>query len=496
MSLTSAMNTAQAIFNNTGKQTQTVSKNMANAQNPDYVRRSSVTTTSLYGAQIMSTTRAQNDMLLRQILSSTSQNSAQQALLKGLSDIKSVLGGNDNESAPSAYLGKFQTALHDYANKPNDQILGAAAINAAKDVANSLNTASKAVQAVRTDADSQIATQVDKLNGLLAQFQVANEAVTRATALGDDPSDGLDVREGLLKQISEIVGVSTMAVENNGQALYTTSGIALFDKTPRKVEFTPRPAYDANTAGNAIKIDGVTLTAGGGSSTSAMGSLQALLQVRDEIAPTFQKQLDEVARGLITSFAEVNGYGAKVTGLFTWSSDTVPATAAVVPGIASSIKVAQNAIDNPQRLRGGTINAGYPLDPLDPLSPLDPLTASVSQNTGNNAGFSTLLDKYETGLDADQSFDTTSGLDGTTSIMKFSTRSVSWLEAYRSGADAAAESKSALLSRTTEAYSSVTGVSLDEEMSLMLDIEQSYKASAKLVNAVDEMLKALLSIAS
>ncbi len=129
MSLTSAMNTAQAIFNNTGKQTQTVSKNMANAQNPDYVRRSSVTTTSLYGAQIMSTTRAQNDMLLRQILSSTSQNSAQQALLKGLSDIKSVLGGNDNESAPSAYLGKFQTALHDYANKPNDQILGAAAIN-------------------------------------------------------------------------------------------------------------------------------------------------------------------------------------------------------------------------------------------------------------------------------------------------------------------------------------------------------------------------------
>lgn len=477
MSLTSAMNTAQAIFNNTGKQTQTVSKNMANAQNPDYVRRSSVTTTSLYGAQIMSTTRAQNDMLLRQILSSTSQNSAQQALLKGLSDIKSVLGGNDNESAPSAYLGKFQTALHDYANKPNDQILGAAAINAAKDVANSLNTVSKAVQAVRTDADSQIATQVDKLNGLLAQFQVANEAVTRATALGDDPSDGLDVREGLLKQISEIVGVSTMAVENNGQALYTTSGIALFDKTPRKVEFTPRPAYDANTAGNAIKIDGVTLTAGGGSSTSAMGSLQALLQVRDEIAPTFQKQLDEIARALTTSFAEVDGYGATVAGLFTWSGVSA----------AASIRVAQNAIDDPKRLRDGTVNGG---------DGIDPLTGSVSQNSAGNADYSTLLDKYETGLDANRSFDPAAGLDSNTSIMKFATRSVSWLETYRSGANAAAESKSALLSRTTEAYSSVTSVSLDEEMSLMLDIEQSYKASAKLVNAVDEMLKALLSIAS
>lgn len=479
MSLTSAMNTAQAIFNNTGKQTQTVSKNMANAQNPDYVRRSSVTTTSLFGAQIMSTTRAQNDMLLRQILSSTSQNSAQQALLQGLSDIKSVLGGNDNESAPSTYLGAFQKALHDYANKPNDQILGAAAINAARDVANSLNTASKAVQAVRTDADAQIATQVGKLNDLLAQFQVANEAVTRATALGDDPSDGLDVREGLLKQISGIVGVSTMSVENNGLALYTTNGIALFDKSPRKVEFTPRPAYDATTTGNAIKIDGVTLAAGSDSNTSGMGSLQALLQVRDEIAPTFQKQLDEVARGLITSFAEVNAGSTKVPGLFTWPGGTVPPAGTIVPGIAATIQVAQRAIDDPTRLRDGTVNA-----------------TAVSQNTGNNAGFSALLDGYETGLDADQAFDPATGLDGTTSIMKFSTRSVSWLEAYRSGADAAAESKSALLSRTTEAYSSVTGVSLDEEMSLMLDIEQSYKASAKLVSAVDEMLKALLSIAS
>jgi flagellar hook-associated protein 1 FlgK len=41
----------------------------------------------------------------------------------------------------------------------------------------------------------------------------------------------------------------------------------------------------------------------------------------------------------------------------------------------------------------------------------------------------------------------------------------------------------------------VTSVSLDEELSLLLDLEQSYKASAKLVSAVDEMITSLLQAA-
>lgn len=36
----------------------------------------------------------------------------------------------------------------------------------------------------------------------------------------------------------------------------------------------------------------------------------------------------------------------------------------------------------------------------------------------------------------------------------------------------------------------MTSVSLDEELALLLDLEQSYKASAKLVAAVDEMITA------
>jgi flagellar hook-associated protein 1 FlgK len=69
-----------------------------------------------------------------------------------------------------------------------------------------------------------------------------------------------------------------------------------------------------------------------------------------------------------------------------------------------------------------------------------------------------------------------------------------WLEQERSGATSANEAKSALYERSATSYSNNTAVSLDEELSLLMDIEQSYKAATKLVTTVDEMLKSLMDM--
>ena len=85
--------------------------------------------------------------------------------------------------------------------------------------------------------------------------------------------------------------------------------------------------------------------------------------------------------------------------------------------------------------------------------------------------------------------------DPNTSILDFSTNSIGWVEQLRSAAVTASDDKAALLSRTQSSLQNVTAVSLDEELSLLLDLEQSYKASAKLVSTVDEMMSALLQAA-
>ncbi|MDX0898303.1 flagellar hook-associated protein FlgK [Sinorhizobium medicae] len=468
MSLSSAIAIAQSAFSTTAQQTATVSKNIANSGNADYSRRMAMLGTTPGGAQIVSIYRAQNEALLKQNLISISQSSAQSSLLSGLEIMKSALGGNDYESAPSTYLSAFRNSLQTFASTPGNATIAATVVSDASDLANSISRTSAAVQDLRLDRDKKIAEDVANLNRLLAQFETANNAVRQATAAGTDATAALDDRDRILKQVSELVGISTVTRANNDTVIYTAGGTVLFETLPREVTFAPKSAYDATVTGNGIFIDGVPLAAGNGADTNAQGKLAGLLQLRDDIAPTFQTQLDEMARGLVSLFQE-----GGLPGLFTWSGGNVPAAGAVEAGIAAYLSVNPAAKSNPFLLRDGGFNG-------------------IVSNPGNNAGFTDLLDSFVAAMDGDMAFDSAAGLDGTSSIMEFAASSVGWFEQIRSGASTADDNKAALLARTQEALGSVTGVSIDEELSLLLDLEQSYKASAKLISTVDAMMASLL----
>ncbi len=453
-------------------------------------------TTSLNGAQVVKIDRAQEDALLRQYLKTSSQDSAQQALLGGLEDLKSIMGGNDYETSPSTYLGVFQQKLQAFRTAPGSTVAAQGAITAAQDVANSLNNASQSVQDVRATADKQIATDVDKLNSLLSDFEKANNAVKTATASGADASGALDEREKALKQISQIVGVNATTRDNNDMVLSTSDGTILFETVPRKVTFKSQDIYTATITGNSVYVDGVALPRGSGSTTTGQGSLQSLLQVRDEIAPNFQKQLDEIARGLVSLFKEQSTSGTLnlcARSLHLERRHGRYRQRCGCLGMASTISVSSTVITSqggdPMRLRDGGVNAN-----------------GVVNNPTHLSGYTTDLDRLYTALGSDidfdpaagpaVGFDATTGIDSNVSIMEYATNSLGWLEQYRSNATTAAENTSAALSRSDEAYSNETGVNLDEELTLLLDIEQSYKAATKILNAVDEMLKSLLDIAS
>ncbi|MGG6896020.1 flagellar hook-associated protein FlgK [Rhizobium sp. BR 315] len=504
MSLTTALNNAQAIFNNTGTQSSVVSNNIANTNNSDYSRRQAILTTNMSGAQVVKIARSEEPALQTAFLANSSSDSAQQLLLKAYSNLQSTtIGGNSNEIAPSTYLTAFQTAMQTYSGSPSSTTAAKAAINAAQSLVTSLNNATTAVQNARTDADKQISSDVDTLNGLLKQFKDANDAVKSATTTAGPTSsataDALDQRDSILKQISQIIGVTAVTRGNsNDMALYTSSGTTLFETIPRTVTFQATGSYTASTTGNSVYVDGVALTVGQGAATTAQGSLQAALQVRDDVAPTYQKQLDEIARGLVTTFAESTSSASppvtKAAGLFTypgattWTSGTGLSNPTIVTGLAGSITLNAAAVTNQTLLRDGGINGtAYITNPsYDPLNPSKPL----------DAGYSTQLDGLITAMNTKMSFDSHAGSDTNATLMSYSASSVGWLEGQRSTATTAAENTSAALSRSSGAYSNATGVSLDEELKLMMDIEQSYKAGTKILNAVNAMLQSVLDIAS
>lgn len=479
MSLSATLNTTKNIFSNTALQSTVVSTNIQNASNTDYNKRSVTTTVDIMsGAVILTTQRAEDKALLKETLNATSANAAQQRVLDGMESLGALLGGTQYSLSPSGYLSSLRDTLQTYSETPGDVTLAQSVVSAAEDVATSLNNIADGVQALRTEADQEIAQAVSTLNDLLAEFEKANSAAKKASATGADPSNAEDKRNALVKKIAEIVGVSTYTRTGNDMVLYTSSGVTLFETTARKVSFAPMAAYDATAVGNGVYIDGVKLESGSGASTSAKGSIQALMQMRDDVLPTVQSQVDEIARGAIQLFAETDSLGGKVAGLFTTESGAAVSfnTASVIPGLAATITVSAAAIANPLRLRDGSI-------------------AGVSSNLTSASGFSSVLQNYLTAFETSVGFDGGAKLATGVTLLDYSTDFVGWIEEYRSDATSAAETTGALSTRATEAYSNDTGVNLDEQLILLLDIEQSYKAASKLLATVDEMLKALLAVA-
>ena len=480
MSLSSALSIAQSALLATSKQTSVVSRNVADASNPDYTRRIAVVTSTAPGARAVEIQRTANDLLFRQNLSALSAWSGQSALYDGMDQLDLSVNGVDNASSPSTAIANLQKALQLYATTPSNQNLGTSVVDAAKQVVNSLNSGTKAIQDFRTQADSQIATAVNDLNSLLSQFQDANKAVISGTRSGTDVSDALDQRDALLKKISEYVPISTFTRGDNDMVITTRDGTTLFETVPRSVTFTPSSGYSAGTPGNTIYIDNVPVSAGTGDNTTADGKLAGLLKLRDGVASTMQSQLDEIARGLITAFAETAPSQPNATGLFTWSgAPAIPAAGTLVDGLAGSISVNAafdpSAGGNPALLRDGGANG-----------------AAYVVNTGG-ASYADLLISYGNKLDQPMAFDTSTGIAVSSGVSDYAANAIGWFEGVRQQASTNADSKQALAARTAEALSNDTGVNVDQEMSLLLDLEHTYQASAHMMKTVGDMLDSLLA---
>ena len=152
----------------------------------------------------------------------------------------------------AASIGKLTDALQMQAESPGDPVLGAATLSSAYDLATSLNDAARTVQNARAEADSAMADSVDRINDLLTRFESANRAIVLGTRAGTDVSDELDTRDRILTDLSQEVGITTITRAGNDMAIYTDSGVTLYEKTARMVSFDRTFAYTADTIGAAV----------------------------------------------------------------------------------------------------------------------------------------------------------------------------------------------------------------------------------------------------
>ncbi len=483
MSLTSALLTAQSALNTVSKQTALVSRNIAGANDPDFTRRIGSVVSGPNGSTYLSMTRSADSALLSKFIESNSQYNASNTLQAGLDRLSGIYSADDASGSPSSLLGDLRDSLQLYASQPGNTSVGESAVTKATQLANALNKGTEETQKLRQDADNDIGDSVKNLNSLLAQFETVNNRIINGTRSGTDVSDYLDQRDGLLKQMSGEIGITTLVRGDNDMVVFAESGVTLFEGSPRTVSFTPTSAFSAGTGGNDVYVDGVPLSHGTFQQPYGTGRLSGLLQLRDDTAPAYQNQLDEIARSLVSMFAEKDQKTPAtlptVPGLFTYSgAPTMPADATILPGIAGTIKVSSAFIltegGNPALLRdGGAAGADY------------------VQNPDGSAGFSARLQDIIGSISAPRNYDPDAATGDGKSLLDFSAATISSLETKRKSVTQTNEYNTVLASRAEDAISNTSGVNIDTEMASMLDLEHSYKASAQIISAVDAMLNEL-----
>ncbi|MGE7415886.1 flagellar hook-associated protein FlgK [Methylobacterium tarhaniae] len=485
MGLSLALNTARSALLATSSQMATSARNIAGANDPGYSRKV-VSLVSGAGGTTVVVTRASDAALFGRTLSANSAAAESQALLDGLTTLSRTVGDTSEAGSPAARLGALNAALQAAANRPDNAALARTAVESARDLVASLNGAAAAVHDVRAQADQGMADSVARINDLLGQFDRANRAVMRGTASGQDVSDSLDDRDRILSQLSAEIGISVSERPGGDMAIYTDSGVTLFDRGARAVTFTPTQAFTAGMQGAAVTVDGVPVTGAGSPMRLASGRLAGLATLRDESAVAYEGQLDAIARAVIDTFKETSNrsptdplYTVPRAGLF-WNGRTnvLPGSnTGLATGISLNIAVDPQFGGDVTLLRDGGMNG-----------------IDYKSNPTGDVAYATRLRALTDGLAATRSFDPGPSLRETTTLAGFAADSAGWLEASRKAASGDADYQKTLVSRATEALSNAAGVNGDDETALTLQLERSYTASAKILTMVDDLLKTLLNV--
>jgi flagellar hook-associated protein 1 len=210
--------------------------------------------------------------------------------------------------------------------------------------------------------------------------------------------------------------------------------------------------------------------------------------LRDTLAPEYQAQLDQIAGGLINAFAESDQSATptlpSLPGLFTTPGAIGLPSMSATTGLAAAIEVNPNVDRRRAAIRISCATAESPTPETRP-----------TYNTSGSASYTGRIQELAGDIGANQSFDPSAGLGSSSSLADYANASVSWPQGQNQQASDSSSYQSALATQATSALSNATGVNLDAEMTNMLNLENSYASSAKLLTTVTSMFSALLQAA-
>jgi len=330
MSINQALSAALAGVNATQQSLSVIAGNVANANTPGYVTESvnqvELATDGQAGTSVDTTgvNRELNTLLQSQLWTETSGDSYADTSSQIYQQLQQIYGTPGSSTSFDAIFNNFTSALQSLSTSPSSYSAQSGVISAAQALAQNLNSMTTSIQQLRTQAEEGIATGVQSANTALQQIAQINQQLVGATA--DSSTASLeDQRDQDITQLSQLMSVNVQQGTDNQVSIFTTTGQQLVaNGQASQLSFNNVGTLSAASQWSADPSQDsagtITLTSPSGTTTDLIatnaiqsGQIGAYIQMRDDILPQAQAQLDEMANQMSQALSNQTTAGTAVT---------------------------------------------------------------------------------------------------------------------------------------------------------------------------------------
>ena len=356
-----------------------------------------------------------------------------------------------NGSGLNEAMGKFWNAWQSLTNDPGGTTERQVLVTASRVLATTFNQLDTDLSQSQQDLDLVVQGTVADINRLAEQLLDLNTKIVSSEVGSVSANDYRDQREQVLKQLSELIDISSFEDANGAVTVSVATGLPLV---------TAEDYWQLSTETNLVGLEEVVWVDAEGNTTDinaaiSGGKLKGLIEVRDFIIPDYMTRLDTLAGAILADVNLLHQAGFDLNG-------TAGEVFFAGTGTAADLEVNPNIVGDLNLIAAAADPATFPGD-------------------GRNAVDIANL-QYALNIGGTQSYNDYFG-----AIVRDVGNEVLQSDAYYNH-------QSNMMVQLENQREAVSGVSLDEEMINLIMFQNAYTAAAKMITTADEMMQTVLQM--
>ncbi len=429
------------------------------------------------GVKVDGVRRFNDEFIDKRLSNALSNNQFYESRTEHLEQVESIFNELDSDGL-NQILNKFFNSFRELANQPENETIRSVVRDNANLVVKDFRRIRGTLDTQAGNIDRKIQNSVSDVNQLLHHIADLNGKITSIESAQGETGDLRDQRDVALRNLSENFKIHTYTDEKN-RFIVTAQGIGTLVTglhTQELATVTQNKNDSSNGMNGSVEIVLKDRPSQKITDMFKGGTLSAIVKVRNEDLKKLQSDIDGIAYQFTTSVNTIHRQGF-VNRPIIIGADGKPA-AVDQKGLTTGLDFFKQPLSVEE--------AGNEIDLSDSVKKdLSNIAAALAPNApGDNRvaiGISKLQHERISG-------------DGSITLEEKYLQTIGSIGLETGKARLDAEQASGILAQANSLRERLTGVSIDEETANMIRFQQAYQASAKIMQAADDMFKTVLEL--